>query len=88
MKLTVNYEGGKKGFKLEMDLEADIKYDAEALGYITNVLFESAKRLSEFCQNADPKYAPRIGIGIKKSIDEMKVSAEVYPFTKLLLIDE
>jgi len=88
MKLTITYTGDKSGFNLEQNLEANIENDAEALGYITNVLFETANVLAQHLSKVNPKYETRINLGISKSTTEkLKEENSVYPFTTFLLND-
>lgn len=89
MKLAIVYTGGKEGFKLEQGLQADIAEDAEALGYITNVLLHTAVVLSHFLANANPKYQNRIGVGVATSEREKeREQNDKYPFTTFLVKDE
>jgi len=89
MKLTTNFTGSSSGFDLKMDLDVDIEKDAESLGYMTSILFEAAKRLSELMESANPKYHQRMEIGVAKSVSDMqKEKNPYYPFTSYLQEDE
>ncbi len=89
MKLKLDYTGGKQGFELNIELDADIAQDAEAIGYITNVLFESAKRLGTLMETANPKYQGRLALGVLYSKTEQEREQNTnYPFTTYIIRDE
>jgi hypothetical protein len=89
MKLTINYQTDSKGFQLHIDLEANIKEDAEGLGYILNVLCEANIVLAEFLATASPEYSKRVTKGVLYSVEEKKrENNPKYPFTTFLVQDE
>lgn len=89
MKFTIEYNANSKGFDLKEDITADIKEDAEALGYLTNVLFETAIVLSKLLESANPKYQQRISTGVQKSMKEKESeNNDKYPFTTCIIKDK
>lgn len=89
MKFTIDYTGNKEGFNLTQLLEADIVEDAEALGYLANVLKETSLTLIEYLKQINPKYSKRVLKGVIHSIKEKEnESNTVYPFTKFYVKDE
>jgi len=89
MKLTFEFTGDNKTFDLKSALEINIETDAEALGYITSVLFETALTLSGLMQSANPKYHARISKGVQHSVAEKLIEKNPhYPFTAMHVVDE
>lgn len=89
MKLLIDYKANQKGYALIGQLDCDIEQDAEALGYIAAVLFQSAKTLADLMERANPKYAARLVKGVavaQKQIEQEK--NPYFPFTTIVETDE
>lgn len=86
MKLELIYNTDKKGYNLEADLHAEIKDDAEALGYITTVFAEASKFFIKLSSEAKPELLQRIDVGIRLAEEEKKKN-KAFPFDKLTIIE-
>ena len=89
MKLTIEFNGNQQKFSLQQDLSVDIETDAEALGYAAMVCFKSAEVLADYARKANPKYQPRINVGIAYADNEQKKENNpIWPFQKMITEDE
>lgn len=90
MKITITLEGNRQGFHLKQNLDANVEEDAESLGYAVSALFETAKVLSRFTMNTNPKHYKRIFDGINTFTEEKERNKEnpFFPFSSTLIVDE
>lgn len=89
MKLKLDYNANSKHYDLKIDLDINIEEDAEALGYITAVLFAASQRLASLMETANPKYRERLSKGVAKSAREQTQEENInYPFTTFIQHDE